>query len=168
MEKEDLRRKHAEALSKVDALIAAKKCELAEAGRVSANASEPNARTSENTLLQAALAHAAAGRPVFPCKNRPKDDKQHKRPLTRNGFYDATIDPEIIQEWWRKWPEALIGMPTGESSGIDVLDLDRKEDRDGIAAFPDWRSMSSVTASTCGGGVHLYFKASGVRCSSPV
>jgi hypothetical protein len=117
-------------------------------------------------MLDGALTHAAAGRPVFPCHNKPGSDK-HKAPLTPNGFKDATTDPEIIKEWWRRYPNALIGMPTGENSGFDVVDLDLRPDgRDGFAALPNWEQLTSGIARTPSGGAHLYFRANGVGCTS--
>jgi hypothetical protein len=108
------------------------------------------------SILRAALDYAEAGIPVFPCKNMPGDER-HKRPHTINGFKDATTDQQQIEEWWRKWPNALIGMPTGTSSGIDVLDLDRKKGKDGTKAVPDYERLTPVQATTVNGGVHLYF-----------
>src|SRR5260370_530757 len=53
------------------------------------------------------LTLVGAGVAVFPCG----DDK---RPLTKRGFKDATVDPDIVHEWWSHWPDALIGVPTGK------------------------------------------------------
>jgi putative DNA primase/helicase len=112
------------------------------------------AQSPANSTAIAAQQYAAQGVPVFPCH-------PNKKPFTANGFYDATIDPEIIDYWWQKWPNALIGMPTGSLTGIAVLDLDVKSGKDGLTAVPDWQTRSSVIARTQSGGVHLYFKAAG-------
>jgi hypothetical protein len=32
-----------------------------------------------------------------------------------------------VAKWWGKFPEAMIAMPTGERTGIDVLDIDDPE-----------------------------------------
>ncbi len=94
-----------------------------------------------STTLAAALAYAAHGLPVFPCLNEPTDPKQHKRPLTKNGFKDAKTDADAIRRWWRRWPDALIGMPTGASSGVAVLDLDTKNGKNGFVAVRRcWRA----------------------------
>jgi bifunctional DNA primase/polymerase-like protein len=50
--------------------------------------------------IDAALQYAARGWPVFPVS-------EHKRPLTDHGFYDGTVDPKQIEEWWSWWPGAL-------------------------------------------------------------
>ena len=117
------------------------------------------ARHHPMKYLEQILAHARAGRPVFPCK---KD----KSPYTKSGFKDATTDENKIRAWWGTWPDALIGMPTGEASGIDVLDIDAKKGKSGYEHVPDWDKLSPVIARTVNGGAHLYFKASGVKCTS--
>ena len=71
-------------------------------------------------LLKAALAYARRGVPVFPC------EPDGKRPLTYNGFWDATADPRRIRDWWSRWPTANVGLPTGERSDLLVLDVDSR------------------------------------------
>ena len=107
-------------------------------------------------LVQAALEHAAQGRPVFPCK-------QDKTPLTARGFKDASKDPKQIQAWWQQWPDALIGMPTGRASGIDVLDIDvnHNEYTDGFKFVKNWPQLSPVLVRTPRGGAHVWFKSDG-------
>jgi hypothetical protein len=63
-------------------------------------------------LLKAALAYARRGVPVFPC------EPGAKRPLTRNGHWDATTDPRVIERWWKRWPSANVGVPTGKKSDL--------------------------------------------------
>lgn len=71
-----------------------------------------------STLGEAALAHATKGRPVFPA------NPDTKSPMVKTGFKAATTDENQIREWWTKWPNAAIAMPTGERSGYMVLDCD--------------------------------------------
>lgn len=121
-----------------------------------------------NKLLDAALAYAALGIPVFPCDpvskiplpTRDKDSSGKKIQGT-GGHKKATTDPEMIRRWWRARPNAAIGMPTGPTSGIDVLDLDCKRGKNGFAAVPDWERLSPVIVRTPSGGAHLYFKSTG-------
>jgi RecA-family ATPase len=110
-----------------------------------------------NTILTAALQYAGSGLPVFPCK--PFD----KAPLVSSGFYAATQDPDQIKAWWRQWPDAMIGMPTGAASGIDVLDLDLDDEKgkNGYALIPDWKDRSPIIVRTPRGGAHLWFKSDG-------
>jgi putative DNA primase/helicase len=70
------------------------------------------------TALAAALGLAEEGLPIFPCQ--PAD----KRPYTVHGFKDATRDPKQITAWWRRWPGALLGVPTGRASGLLAIDTD--------------------------------------------
>lgn len=100
-----------------------------------------------DTLVAAALAYAAEGVPVFPCNSA------NKRPLTPNGFKDATTDPAIIAAWWARWADAMIGMPTGKASGVWVLDID---DPEAFATFaPDLPQTRKVIT---GKGHHLYWR----------
>lgn len=71
-------------------------------------------------MLEAALFYAKRGFPVFPC--RPD-----KSPRTSNGFYAAATDEHQVREWWSAHPDDLIGLRTGEPSGIFVLDVDNGE-----------------------------------------
>src|SRR5690348_15513877 len=72
---------------------------------------------------------AKRGIPVFPCA------PSEKQPLTPHGFHDASTDAEVVAAWWRRWPEANIGIPTGAASGVDVVDVDVHARGDGFAAF---------------------------------
>lgn len=72
------------------------------------------------SLAEAALAYARVGIPVFPLEARGKV------PLAPRGLYAATCDLEQIRHWWRRFPHANIGMPTGQPSGCWVLDVDRR------------------------------------------
>jgi bifunctional DNA primase/polymerase-like protein/AAA domain-containing protein/primase-like protein len=112
-----------------------------------------------NPLLTAALALAAQGIPVFPCKNAPGVEGQHKRPLTRYGFKDATTKANQIRRWWGKeCPNALIGVPTGSRTGINVLDLDVKKGKNGIAHVPNYKDLSNCISRTGSGGIHIFFQ----------
>ncbi|MEX1298644.1 MAG: bifunctional DNA primase/polymerase, partial [Desulfotignum sp.] len=81
-----------------------------------------------NSCLDAALFYAEKGLPVFPC------NASNKRPMTPNGFKDASTDPATIKIWWENNPDAAIGIPTGEISGLVVVDIDDyKDDFDQVA-----------------------------------
>jgi putative DNA primase/helicase len=126
---------------------------------------QPTATAQDNPLLAAAWDYAKRGLPVFPCR------RADKSPLVAHGFKDATKDPQQIGEWWHRWPDAMIGMPSGSASGIDVIDIDCKpgEDIDGHKFLPDWATMSSVIVETPSGGHHLYFQSNDkVRCTTDV
>jgi hypothetical protein len=54
--------------------------------------------------------------------------------MTPNGFKDASTDSAVIKIWWENNPDAAIGIPTGEISGLVVVDIDDyKEDFDQVA-----------------------------------
>lgn len=110
------------------------------------------------TLLDAALWYARNRIPVFPCKPRGKE------PLTPHGFKDATTDQTVIADWWRQWPDANIGIPTGLTSGLLVVDCDPRNggpiDRGSfVEQFGPVPETAEVT--TGGGGRHFYFRYSG-------
>ena len=61
--------------------------------------------------------------PVFPVR-------ADKRPATIHGFKDAVHDPGQVASLWRRHPGPLIGVPTGEASGLDALDIDPRHGGD--------------------------------------
>jgi putative DNA primase/helicase len=116
----------------------------------------------KNPNLEAALYHARAGRPVFPCS--PKD----KRPIVPKsaggrGFKDATTDEAQVRKWWAQYPDAVPGMPTGARVGVWVLDVDSKQGKIGretlaqlceaFGPLPD--TVETLTAT---GGSHMFFR----------
>jgi Bifunctional DNA primase/polymerase, N-terminal len=71
--------------------------------------------TSATTPFSVAKTLALRGLAVFPVRSR--------QPLTARGFYSATSDIHALPQL--NWADADgVGMPTGEVSGIDVLDVD--------------------------------------------
>src|SRR5437879_2880227 len=112
-------------------------------------------RTNDDAItgnLQAALGYAERGWPVFPvhwpknggCScNKPECDAVGKHPHTRNGLLDATVDPVQIRDWWTKWPEANIGVRTGDESGVVVLDLDEKNGNSGSDSLAELEAEHS-------------------------
>ena len=115
-------------------------------------------------LLGAALAYARRGVPVFPC------EPGGKRPLTYNGFWDATTNQRRIRDWWWRWPTANVGVPTGERSDLLVLDVDaRGGGFESLAALERENGPLPKTARarTGGGGVHVFFRRpAGVKVPS--
>lgn len=105
-----------------------------------------------NDLLSAALDYASRGFPVFPCKN--------KMPLTPHGFHDATRETARLKAWWRRWPDAQIGVPTGRVSGLFVLDIDPDKGGDTnlkLLEAQHGELPDTPTVITGGGGNHHYF-----------
>jgi hypothetical protein len=107
-------------------------------------------------LLDAALAYAAAGRPVFPV------DYRRKEPLTAHGFLDATCDEGQIRRWWPS--DAGIGLRAGP--GWFVLDVDKRDALDDLEQehgfLPDTRRVGTPR-----GGLHFYL-AGDAQCGTDV
>lgn len=106
----------------------------------------------------AALRFAEAGVPVFPCVPGGKS------PLTHEGFHEATTNLRRIRSWWRWMPAANIGVPTGNASGVEVVDVDRKPGGSGFGAFERGRRAGLVDGwaalvRTPSGGMHAYYPA---------
>ena len=66
------------------------------------------------TPLDAALGNARRGWSVFPCHWQ---GERRKRPLIERGSQAAITDEAQIRIWWLRWPDALIGVPTGRAIG---------------------------------------------------
>ncbi|MHB8188953.1 MAG: bifunctional DNA primase/polymerase [Ferrimicrobium sp.] len=106
-----------------------------------------------------AIALAELGWAVGPI--RPKG----KAPLTSHGVKDFTKDKGEIERYWRRYPNANIGIATGTASGIYVLDIDVKD------GAPGWESLAELERQGCdlpepgrtamvatpSGGAHIYF-----------
>ena len=109
-------------------------------------------------VLGQALAYAAAGWPVFPCK------PDQKAPNTVHGFKDATTDLAVIRAWWRASSRRNVAIATG-APGPDVLDVDVKPDGSGFAAFNRLKQAGLLTGAralvrTPSGGLHAYYAGS--------
>lgn len=50
-----------------------------------------------------------------------------KHPRVKSWTEHASGDEADVRGWWRRWPDANIGIATGARSGIVVLDLDGPE-----------------------------------------
>ena len=82
-----------------------------------------------------------------------------------HGCLDATADPDTITQWWTQYPNANIGLATGDKNGIVVIDVDVGHDPgiDGTETLRDLeRDMGklpdTVEQQTPNGGRHLFFK----------
>jgi len=111
-----------------------------------------------NAIFKAALSYAKMNYPVFPCV------PGKKQPLTRHGFKDATTDKSQIIEWWTKWPNANIGLPT---AGMVVVDVDGSNNS--WPQDPDHYSdlYEAAISKTPSGGKHYIFRQPlGIECRS--
>jgi putative DNA primase/helicase len=116
--------------------------------------------------LGIALAIAADRLPVFPCART-------KRPAIAkarggNGFLDAVTDPAAVEALFLRAPTApLVGVPTGEASGRDVLDIDYRNGGEAWEIANAHRLPNTLIHGTQNGGRHYVFRhAPGVRNSA--
>ena len=114
-------------------------------------------------LLETALAYAERRIPVFPLRpgeKIPFDGSQ--------GFKDATTNAERIREWWGNCPSANIGIPTGERSGLLVIDVDHQAGLEALEA-EHGEMPATRTHGTGSGGMHYLYRypaGSGIRSSA--
>lgn len=107
---------------------------------------------STASILHAALGYADLGYAVFPCA------PGGKAPLTKHGFHDATTDPEKIEQWWSRRPDANIGMPT---QGMIVIDADAVDGGPNpwLDGEPEKRlelAVAPMSVTPRGGSHHLF------------
>jgi hypothetical protein len=126
-----------------------------------------------SALLDAALAYAARGIPVYPahwprpipgkgslacsCRRGAACDRPAKHPLVRHGIHDATCDLDQLERWWHRWPQANLGLATGII--FDALDVDGPA---GLAALHELQEAAGLRlpgplVATGGGGWHHWF-----------
>lgn len=87
------------------------------------------------------------------------ENKGKKRPLIKSWKpYQAELPSiEQITEWWKEWPNAMIGIVTGKLSGICTIDVDEQEGFKVIEdILPD--SLLIPTYNTPSGGCQMVFK----------
>ena len=125
-------------------------------------------------ILEAALLYAKVGIPVFPVSginsqgkctcNNPGCSHPGKHPLLKGGHKIATTNIQQIEQWWAQHPNANIGIPTGQASGLYIVDIDKKHD--GAANYqaflnglPDIIPDATLISATGGGGFHLIYQA---------
>lgn len=112
-------------------------------------------RLASCDVRAAAHAYAARGWSVIPIEARGK------RPLVAWLEYQKrAADAEAIDRWFRRWPEANVGIVTGRASRLVVVDVDARHG--GLESLAELEREHgalprTVEAATGGGGRHLYF-----------
>jgi hypothetical protein len=127
--------------------------------------------------LEAALSYARRGWAVFPLHNPVESGicscaagkacrSIGKHPRTRQGLKDATTNEQQVRAWWRRWPQANVGLAMGKISNLVALDVDPRSGGDASLAelFDEHGAFpATLEALTGGGGFHFLFSHPGVK-----
>jgi Bifunctional DNA primase/polymerase, N-terminal len=101
------------------------------------------------------------------CPRGLKCDRPAKHPLLRHGVRDATTEEAQLERWWRRWPQANVGLATGIV--FDALDIDGPA---GLAALQQLAGtvglrLPGPLVATGGGGWHHWFRPTGLGNRPP-
>lgn len=120
-------------------------------------------------LAAVAVRYASHGWPVLPlhaprvggcsCTRGAGCTSAGKHPRTRRGVHEASCDLHQVREWWARWPDANIGIATGPTSGLLVVDIDLP---DGPRSLAELEATYGQLPATCqqrtgSGGHQLLF-----------
>jgi hypothetical protein len=104
----------------------------------------------QNNVLEQALKYAEDfGFSIIPI--RPDNKKPY---LAWIDYQKRQSTPEEIREGWSKWPKAMIGIVTGEISGIFAVDCDNEEAYQKIQELLPDSFITCITKTPR--GYHLY------------
>jgi hypothetical protein len=118
-----------------------------------------SAASRAGSTLDAALALAQAGVPVFPVSSVGR-----KKPLNAHAVYSATTDVAVVEQEFRREIEPLIAVPMGRRTGVLAIDVDASPPHahDGVAAWQALEANHGATPTrihrTASGGLHLIFR----------
>jgi hypothetical protein len=111
---------------------------------------------NSTTLGECACEYAERGLSVLPAEGKAP-------PLIRGGFKSASNDPDKVRGWWKRWPDANIGIAC-DKSDLVVLDVDPRSD--GFDTLDELESMCELPDTPCsqtgGDGLHAFFRFPGV------
>jgi len=126
----------------------------------------------EFTPVQYALAYSSKGWPVLPlhsvtangdctCRKSTCGNHAGKHPRIKDWLTQATTDEQQVRVWWKKWPNANIGILTGKASGILAVDIDPRNGGD--VELQKLRNQygdmpHTPTVATGGDGLHYYLR----------
>ena len=105
---------------------------------------------NKNKLYQQALSYLVNGYSIIPLR-------KNKLPLLKENVVfqrERHATDEELELWWKKTPDANIGICTGKISNITVVDIDTSgEQTIPLDTFP-----ATFTVKTPTGGFHLYYE----------
>ncbi len=96
----------------------------------------------------------------------PDCPKPGKRALVKWKSYENSLPPtHDVERWWVQWPEANIGVVTGASSRLVVVDVDGAH---GMAGLEQHGVLPATLTALSGrpGGRHFYFQHPGGHVAS--
>jgi len=92
---------------------------------------------------------------IFPCKSNGKS------PLISGWQEKASSDKEVIENWWKQYPDANVGVVTGKDANLVVVDVDVKNNAGGMESVRQLQNecgeFDTRTVRTPSGGLHYYF-----------
>ncbi len=131
----------------------------------------------DTQIRDMAVKLAAAGIPVLPlhginnggictCSRGDQCRSTAKHPRLKHGLRDADVDAAKVAGWWRQWPNAGLGVVTGECSKVIVLDVDsRHAGEESLATLLKQHGElpETTVVRTGGGGWHYFFAHPGYQ-----
>jgi hypothetical protein len=93
---------------------------------------------------------------VIPVRN----DGSKKAFVKWAEFQNRKATEEEIRRWWEKWPDANIGIVTGEISNLTVMDLDwhKMTESEKVAAHESFPEVATSIVISPRKGEHRYFE----------
>lgn len=116
-----------------------------------------------------AIVRFARSAPVFPCRavtsetivnGKPKTLRA-KAPHIPEGFLKASQDEQQIRAWWKRWPDALVGVPMGQATGLVAVDYDSGKHSDATGEWLELHADALMAArihSTMRAGRHYVYR----------
>ncbi len=100
----------------------------------------------ESTIALYTASYCKRGWPIHPLNG--------KIPLLKGWQKKASIDQDVVMQWFKQWPRANLGLLTGSDSNLLVLDVDGLDGAKSLAGLDLPKGPSVLTAR----GYHYYFR----------
>lgn len=110
-------------------------------------------------MLNEALNYLKSGLSVIPLRSKSKE------PLIKwQEFQKRHASESEVKEWFKKWPDANLGIVTGSVSRVSIVDLDGLE---GVKEATRL-SLTSCLVTITGKGKHLWFRVNDTLIANSV